>query len=401
MNEKISVMVIGLRGFPQVQGGVETHAEYLYPELVQMGCDVEVLVRDHFQPFDNPAVWKGVRFTRLWAPRRKGFEAIAHTFLGVLYAALRRPDVLHIHAIGPALFTPLARLLGLKVVVTHHGADYERQKWGRAARAVLRLGERLGMRFASQRIVINRLIGGVVLAKYARQSTLIPNGVAQPKIPATAGTLRTFGLEEGRYVLLVSRLVPEKRHLDLIHAFAAAGLAGWKLALVGASDHPDHYTQSVREAASAVPNVVCTGFQSGLPLRELYAHAGMFVLPSSHEGLPIALLEALSYGLPAIASDIPANLEVSDMGIDFYRMGDVGQLSRQLRKHAEGARDGGQAEAIRRRVAQSYHWTAIARATRQVYERTLAPALKPSPQMANGNATAAGVVSAAQGKMDG
>jgi glycosyltransferase involved in cell wall biosynthesis len=128
MLKKISVMVLGLRGFPMVQGGVETHAENLYAELAQMGCEVEVLVRDRSQPLENPPVWKGIRFTRLWAPRGKRFEAIAHTLFGVIYAAWKRPDVLHIHAIGPALLTPLARLFGLNVVVTHHGADYERQK---------------------------------------------------------------------------------------------------------------------------------------------------------------------------------------------------------------------------------------------------------------------------------
>lgn len=367
MSKKISVMVLGLRGFPDVQGGVETHAEHLYTELAQMGCKIEVLVRDNYQPRENAKLWKEIGFTRLWAPHKKSLEAIVHTFIGVLYAAVRRPDVLHIHAIGPALLTPLARLLGLRVVVTHHGPDYDRQKWGVAARTMLRLGEHLGMRFANQRIVISNVIRSLVLDKHTRDSTLIPNGVVLPEIPATVGALQKFGLDSGKYVLLVSRLVPEKRHLDLIEAFAKARLDGWKLALVGASDHPDDYTRSVLAAAAVTPDVVCTGFQSGLALRELYAHAGVFVLPSSHEGLPIALLEALSYGLPVIASDIPANLEVLNPGIDFYPVGDVDSLASRLAEKAVEVRDAAEAAAVQRHVAETYRWSAIARETRQVY----------------------------------
>jgi glycosyltransferase involved in cell wall biosynthesis len=386
MQSKISVMVLGLRGFPHVQGGVETHAEHLYTELAQIGCDVEVLVRDSYQPQQNPQVWKDIRFKRLWAPRKKSLEAIVHTFVGVLYAAVRRPDVLHIHAIGPALMTPLARLLGLRVVVTHHGPDYERQKWGRAAKAVLRLGERLGMQCASQRIVISSVIRSLVSEKYRRASVLIPNGVSLPPIPSSSDALQLFGLVPRKYVLLVSRLVPEKRHLDLVRAFEQAALPGWKLALVGASDHPDSYTQAVLDAAASTPNVVCTGFQSGQALRELYAHAGVFVLPSSHEGLPIALLEALSYGLPVIASDIPANLEVRSPGIDFYPVGDIDRLAARLRDQSTETHDVVKADEIQQHVAGTYRWSEIARETLRVYGRMLNPVRDPQPATVPGTA---------------
>jgi glycosyltransferase involved in cell wall biosynthesis len=378
MEKNISVMVLGLRGFPHVQGGVETHAEHLYTELARLNCDVEIVVRDNYQPDTNAAVWKGMRFKRLWAPRKKSLEAIVHSVFGVLYAAVRRPDVLHIHAIGPALVTPLARLFGLKVVVTHHGPDYDRQKWGRAAKAALRFGERFGMNFASKRIVISNVIRNLVLDKYSRDSTLIPNGVTPPDIPKSTGALDQFGLTAGKYVLLVSRLVPEKRHLDLIDAFSRAGLDGWKLVLVGASDHPDEYTRSVLAAAKETPNVVCTGFQSGLALRELYAHAGTFVLPSSHEGLPIAMLEALSYGLPVIASDIPANMEVNSAGIDYYPLGDVPALAKQLGVNAKAARDPAHSDMVKRQLAERYRWSSIAVETRGVYRQAVGPVMQPS-----------------------
>lgn len=159
------------------------------------------------------------------------------------------------------------------------------------------------------------------------EASLIPNGVVLPELPRSMAALQKFGLELGRYILLVCRLVPEKRPHDLIRAFTKAALKGWKLAIVGASDHPDAYTQSVLDAIHAMPGVVATGFRAGLALRELYAHAGMFVLPSSHEGMPIAILEALSFGLPVVASDIPANLEIGLPVEHYFPLGDIDALA--------------------------------------------------------------------------
>jgi len=363
------VAFLGLRGFPDVQGGVETHAEHLCPLLVELGCEVDVIVRAPYQPGSIGDAWKGIRFHRLWAPRSKGLEAILHTGLGVLYAAfVRRPDVLHIQAIGPALMVPLARLLGLRVVVTHHGPDYDRQKWGYFAKLALRLGERFGMRWSNDRIVISEVIRGLVKRKHGRDSMLIPNGVVLPVMPDTKGALAAFGFEPGKYVLLVSRLVPEKRHLDLIEAFQLAALPGWKLAIVGASDHPDACVRKVLDLAATAPGVVCTGLQTGLALRELYTHAGIFVLPSSHEGLPIAMLEALSYGLPVVASDIPANLEVGLPAEHYFPLGDVPALAAHLKDFAAQPLTVEERESRRAWVSGRFDWKDIARRTLKVYQ---------------------------------
>lgn len=366
------VMFLGLRGFPDVQGGVETHAEHLCPRLAELGCEVTVLVRSPYMRGWRERGWRGVSFTRIWAPRSKGFEAIVHTFLGVLVAGVRRPDILHIQAIGPALMTPLARLLGLRVVVTHHGPDYDRQKWGGFAKWALVQGERWGMLASHGRIVISGVIRDLVRDKHGVDATLIPNGVELPSLSVGTATLDRFGLVPGRYVLLVSRLVPEKRHLDLIAAFARAALPGWKLAIVGASDHPDGYVRSVLDAAGRSGDVVCTGFQRGAGLSELYAHAGLFVLPSSHEGLPIALLEALSYGLPVLASDIPANLEVGLPTEHYFALGDIPALASGIQRLA--ARPSAQADRDTRRkwVSERYDWRDIARKTLDVYRQALA-----------------------------
>jgi len=367
--DRLRVMMMGLRGFPNVQGGVETHAEHLCPVLVRCGCEVEVVARAPFLAKEDVQSYDGIHFTRLWSPQKKGIEAFVHTFLGVLVAGIRRPDVVHIHAIGPAIMTPLARLLGLKVVVTHHGPDYDREKWGAFPRWILRTGERLGMRWANERIVISRVIHDLVKNKHSRDSVLIPNGVVVPDLPDTTKALDAFGLQPGRYILLVSRFVKEKRHLDLIEAFGQSGLSGWKLVLVGGSDHADPYVDQVLAKARDVEDVVCTGVQTGKALQELYGHAGLFVLPSSHEGLPIALLESLSYGLPVLASDIPANLEVGLEQDCYFPLGDVAALSRALAAAPSRSLDPLDREARRDWVREKYNWELIGADTAMVYAR--------------------------------
>ncbi len=191
-----------------------------------------------------------------------------------------------------------------------------------------------------------------------------------PEIPNTYTKVRDLGLTPGRYVLQVSRLVPEKRQLDLIRAFTIAAPEGWKLALVGTIDQANRFAQEVVSAAEENHNIVVTGFQQGLALRELFGHAGMFVLPSSHEGLPIALLEALSFGLPVIASDIPANLELGLPEENYFSLGDTDELAQRIRdfvidvpqsEHVE------RVQQLRRWLAERYDWQVIAKKTCTVY----------------------------------
>ena len=367
----LSVVILGLRGFPDVQGGVESHVENLAPLLVEQGCRVAVIVRSRYMLRHRPKEWRGVTFYYLWCPKAKSLETIVHTFLGIIFASRKRPDILHIHAVGPAILVPLARLLGMSVVVTHHGPDYLREKWGVFGRAILRLGEYAGMRFSNARIAISQAIQTVVREKFGRESFLIPNGVVSRRLAPPGATLEKFALTPRKYVLIVSRLVPEKRHMDLIQAFRAANLEGWKLVIVGASDHPDEYTRRVLSEIDHTPGAIATGFQTGDALREIYSNAGMFVLPSSHEGLPIALLEALSYGLPSIASQIPANLEVGLPLDHYFPVGNIGSLSACIRARVDEGFSDLKAVDLREWVTGRYNWPDIASRTIDVYHEAI------------------------------
>lgn len=152
--QRLRVMLLGMRGFPGVQGGVEKHTESLAIALTKLGCKVEAVVRNDFIPKGTTS-WNNIRLVQLWNSRTKGVETFLHTLLGVLYAAWRRPDVLHIHGIGPAIFAPLARLFGLRVVVTYHSLNYEHAKWGPFGRAALRMGEWFGMAFSNEKIAVS------------------------------------------------------------------------------------------------------------------------------------------------------------------------------------------------------------------------------------------------------
>lgn len=371
---KVSIVALGLRGIPNVPGGVEAHAAELYPRLQALGAEVTVVGRSPYRVPNAPGTWRGVKIKWLWSPKLQGVEALVHTFIGVLYAAAKRPDVLHIHAVGPWLFAPLAKVLGLKVVVTHHGQDYLREKWNAPARALLRLGERVGMNFADERIVISNSILALARENYRRPATLIPNGVANVQPVASKQLLERYGLTSHRYIIQVSRLVPEKRQLDLIAAFNAAQLSGWKLLLVGGAQGSQRYANLVREQCNANAAIVNTGFLSPPEVQELLSHAGIFALPSSHEGLPIALLEAMVLGTPVLASDIPANRE---MGLDeasYFPVGDTQSLTARLRDLAAATPQERALLARRLRDACGrFNWDTIAESTLQVMQRAAGP----------------------------
>ncbi len=328
------VFVTGTRGMPGVMGGVETHCEELYPRLAAMGIDVTVARRSTYVN-DNLSQWHGVKLIDIATPRKKSLEAIVHTWRAINKAHSMGADIVHVHSIGPALLTPWARLLGMKVVFTHHGPDYERDKWGRAARIMLRLGERMGCHWANEVVVISSVIEQLIATRHGRTQGvhLIYNGVSQPEPCDYPDYFAELGIEPDKYILAMCRFVPEKNLHHLLKAFATVENkpAGMRLVLAGDADHEDDYSRSLKQQARD-GNVVLTGMIKGRRLHSLLTHCRAFCLPSSHEGLPIALLEAMSYGAPVIVSDIPANLAVNLPSHCYFPCGDIPALTAKLQE---------------------------------------------------------------------
>jgi len=370
----MKIIVLGTRGFPNTQGGVEKHSENLYPQLVKKGCEVVVLTR---KPYVNPAInsYQGVKLIPLSCPKNKFLEAFYHTFSGVFAAKKLKPDILHIHAIGPSLFIPLAKSLGLKVVMTNHGPDYNRKKWNWLGKIILRTGEAWGSKAADQIICISQSIADGIKKKYNRESKVIPNGVVMHQIVQSDNILKQYGLKKGKYILAVGRFVPEKGFHDLIEAFTmsqchnvtTSQVKPWKLVIIGDADHEDKYSLELKRKAKNTPNVILTGFLSGLPLQELYSHAGLFALPSYYEGLPIVLLEAMSYGLSCVVSDIPANREVGLQEDRYFKAGNIQQLAEKIIEFISKPLSPDEKSRQISLISEKYDWGRIAQQTLEVY----------------------------------
>ncbi|WP_070156326.1 glycosyltransferase family 4 protein [Sphingobium phenoxybenzoativorans] len=359
------VMMLGLRSFGHGQGGVEAHVEQLAQEVDRAGYAVEVVVRKPYAGEQIVASGRDIRTIPLWSPKGKSTEAIVHSIIGVLYAAWRRPRILHMHAIGPSLTVPLARLLGLRVVFTHHGEDFQREKWGWFARKMLRLGERFGALFSNERICVSSSLANDVSARYGVSFKYIPNGVRSTKPVSSTTILDKLDLKPGGYILHVGRIVPEKRQIDLIHALEFLDVKDMKLVLVGAADHATDYSKIIDEEVSGNRNVIAAGFQTGLALEELYSHAGIFALPSSHEGLPIALLEAMAFGCRVVASDIEANLNVGLPHGCYFKLADVSGLAGAIRSGLPS--DASQNRVDWSQSLSNYDWSEIAAKTIEAY----------------------------------
>ncbi len=326
----MKIVVTGTRGIPNIMGGVETHSEELFPRIAKMGHDVTVIRRTNYVK-DDLKEWNGVKLVNVDSPKKKSFEAIIHTFRAINKAKDLGAEVLHVHAIGPAMLTPYAKMCGLKVVFTHHGPDYDRDKWGFAAKTMLKLGERMGCEFADEVIVISDVIKNLIAKKYGRTEHvhLIYNGVPEPEVCDYPEYFEELGIEKGKYVLGMCRFVPEKNLHHLVEAFVKTECKDCKLVLAGDTDFEDDYSRSLKKMARE-NGVVLTGFVKGRKLHSLLTNCRCYCLPSSHEGLPISLLEAMSYSVPVVVSNIPANMEV---GLDescYFPVGNVEALCDKL-----------------------------------------------------------------------
>jgi len=360
---QIKVCVTGLRGIPGIMGGVESHCEELLPRIASLdpGLDIEVLGRRPYMPSLRAAVGR-VRVSALPSPKGRSTEALASTVAGILHARRQGADLVHIHAIGPGLAAPLARMLGMRVLFTHHGEDYERAKWGRAAKAMLRLGERLALGSANAVIAVSPSLAERLKARFPRHASkvrCIPNGAAAlPDDGEGQASLKKFGLAPKGYLLAVARLVPEKGLHLLAEAFERSQDTR-KLVIAGGADHGSAYADGLLDLAS--DRILFLGVQPRATIAHLYANADLFVLPSTHEGLPIAALEAGVSGCSMLMSDIQPNLDLGLSPEHYFPSGDATALAAALARPSETyAVD---PEHFRKR----FDWDRIAAETQQLY----------------------------------
>ena len=365
----LRVAMLGLRAPWGTEGGVEQSVGELAPRLVERGVQVTVYCRARYNPH-GPGFRYGVRLVDTGTVYSRSLEALVHTGATAPRASMRA-DLVHLHACGPAMFSGVPGVFGRASVVTLHGKDWEREKWGRAARAVLRSGAEVALRRADEIIVVSR-----GLERWCRESsdasvTFIPNGVAAHHPVAWDASVFPE-LRRGQYHLFLGRLVPEKELVTLLRAVERDRPRMPVVITGGGSYTPDYVERLHREAP---PGVVFTGPRFGMEKAMLLTHARSFLFPSRVEGLPIALLEALAAGLPTLASDIGPNLEVlGDVPGWRLPVGDVAAWCAAIHE-VEAAAPSSLAEmgaAGRRRVAESFSWESVVEATRGVYERATA-----------------------------
>jgi glycosyltransferase involved in cell wall biosynthesis len=361
----MKICAIGLRGIPDVMGGIETHCEHLYTRLASLDDTLEIIVIGRSGYVKSGKI-DNIRVVTLWAPRWSMLETLIHTPLAILYARLfLHPDVVHLHAIGPGFFAPLARLLGFRVIGTHHAADYERPKWGRLGSWFLKTGERMLTMFADEVICVSNQIEKRLSNEYPKarnRFVTIRNG-APPVVSSDKSAeelLESLGVERGRYILCVGRIDPSKGFHDAIAAYDMVKPKGMKLVLVGGSIGSDQYAAQLKETTPA--GCVFAGQRPAGEVRTLYENAALFLHPSYLEGFAIVVLEALSADIPILVTDIPPHREVGLDGASYYACGDVEHLASIL---AEG--NYGRMRCSRRvEILDENNWDRAARRYRDI-----------------------------------
>ncbi len=420
----LHIAMVGQKGLPATYGGIEHVVSETGRRLAERGHTVTVFTRASYGPVpDSP--YLGMHVVPAFTIASKHLDAIVHSATSTAKTlTTHRCDVVHYHALGPGLLAPLPRYLSRsKVVLTVHGLDHERSKWGSRAQSVLRLAHWVSGHVPDRTLVVSETLRRHYADTFGRDAEHVPNGVDLPEhVPASA--IADLGLEPGRYLLFVGRIVPEKWPDKLIEAFRSVD-RDVRLAVVGDSSWTDEFTTSVRELAARDPRVVLAGYQFGERLSALYEHAGGFVQPSLVEGLPLTLLEAVSHGLPVLVSDIPPHLEVvapagseaagtgdldppcpadrpgaTDAAVVTFAAGDERDLARGLTTLVDRFADARAAAAsLRERTLGKYDWDAATDRLEQVYLELAAgipPTLSREAQLARSLAPSRGPATASR-----
>lgn len=375
----LRIAMIGHKRIPSREGGIEIVVEELAVRMAALGHHVEAYNRyghhvsgkkyDNEYGWKNRKYYKGVRVRIIPTFRRSSLNAIVYSFLATLRALFTRYDVIHYHAEGPCAMLWIPKLFGKRVVVTIHGLDWQRAKWGNFASRVIKFGEKMAARYADEVIVLSENVQRYFKDTYGRQVTYIPNGIHRPE-KREAELIRTrYGLEKDGYILFLARIVPEKGLHYLIEAFRQLP-TDKKLVIAGGNSQAVEYMEQIHAMAAEDERILMTDFVQGQVLEELYSNAYVFVLPSDVEGMALSILEAMSYGNCCLVSDIPENMEVVEEKALHFRKGDVQDLRSKLAELLEHP------ELVERYREESadyicgkYNWDDVVQQTLAIYKR--------------------------------
>jgi glycosyltransferase involved in cell wall biosynthesis len=358
----VRVAFIGGRGVVSKYSGIETYYEEIGRRLAGMGHEVTAYCRTYFTPPGKQH--NGMRIVRLPTIRSKHLETVVHTFLSTLHVLTQPCDVVHYHALGPALFSFIPRLVRKKTVVTVQGLDWQRKKWGRLASAVLRLGERAAVSLPTRTMVVSRALQKHYVEGFEAETLYVPNGgvLRERRSP---DKILDWGLSPGKYILFLGRFSPEKGCHLLVEAYEQLD-TDIKLVMAGASSYCDDYSRQLRSHANE--RIMMLDWVSGEALDELLTNAMLFVLPSDLEGLSLALLDAMGAGLCVLSSDVAENREAIDDAGFTFRQGDVADLADRLRfLIAHPAVREAAGRAAKRRIREHYQWSQIAGEIERAY----------------------------------
>ena len=372
---KLRVAFIGGRGVISKYSGIESFYEEVGKRLGEMGHEVTVYCRNYFTP--ALPEYHGMRLVRLPTLRSKHLETVVHTLLSTVHALTQHYDLVHYHALGPALFSAIPRLFGTRTVVTVQGLDWQRKKWGRLASAVLRIGEKASAHLPNQTMVVSRTLQRHYREAHAIHADYVPNGgLLRPR--AEPRKILQWELQPSRYVLFLGRFSPEKGCHLLVQAFEHIE-DHVKLVMAGGGTYCDQYSRELLNHRNDKIRIL--PWVSGPDLDELLTNAMMFVLPSDMEGLSLALLDAMGAGLCVLTSDVPENREAVDGAGFTFRKGDVDDLTQHLESLiANPAIRAVAGTAARNRVEQEYDWDRISREIEQVYFGVLGLQYEPIPR---------------------
>lgn len=368
---RLRIAFLGMKCMPALgQGGVEVVVEELSTRMAKMGHQVTCYNRSGKQGGKKGLkTYKSVRIVNVPTIDKRGLAAMSASTMAAIRAAFGPYDVVHFHAEGPCAMLWLPKLMGKRCIATIHGLDHQRAKWGKLASTYIMLGEKCAVRFADEVIVLSKGVQDYFMKTYGRKTRFIPNGVNRTKLREADLIQKKFGLEKDGYILFLARLVPEKGLKYLIQAYRQVQ-TDKKLVIAGGTSDTDQFVKELKALAAGDDRILFTGFVRGQMLEELYSNAYLYTLPSDLEGMPLSLLEAMSYGNCCLVSDIAECTEVVEDKAMVFRRGDVEDLSEKLQTACdrEDLVQGYKKNAAGF-ICGKYDWDEVATETVRLYER--------------------------------